>query len=55
MKRAIAVFAALALSMGLASAALADQISDQLNQGVKLYQEGKVSQAIRRSSSLWPR
>jgi hypothetical protein len=46
MKRAIAVVAALVFSVGLASAALADQISDQLNQGMKFYQEGKVSQAI---------
>ena len=46
MKRAIAGIATLLFLLSLAGAALADEISDQLKQGMKFYEEGKVSQAI---------
>lgn len=46
MKRSIAGIAVLLLLFSLASVALADEISDQLKQGMKFYEEGKVSQAI---------
>ena len=46
MKRAIAGIAILLFLLSPAGAALADEISDQLKQGMKFYEEGKVSQAI---------
>ncbi|RJX33874.1 MAG: hypothetical protein C4525_08380 [Desulfarculus sp.] len=46
MKRPFCLFAALTLSLGLALTAAADEISDQIGQGLKLYQQGKISQAL---------
>ncbi|MBU1274557.1 MAG: hypothetical protein KJ720_04215 [Proteobacteria bacterium] len=46
MKRAITCISCLLLLLSLAGPALADEISDQLNQGMKFYKDGKISQAI---------
>ncbi|MCB2192617.1 MAG: hypothetical protein KQI62_13685 [Deltaproteobacteria bacterium] len=46
MKRFAVVIVALFFLTSLSSVALADEISDQLKQGMQYYQEGKVSQAI---------
>lgn len=46
MKRVIAGVGCLILLVSLAGTALADEISDQLTQGMKFYKDGKISQAI---------
>ena len=46
MSRVLALLSALVLLFSLTGPALADEIGDQLNQGMKFYKEGKISQAI---------
>lgn len=46
MKRAIVCLSSLLLLLYISGFALADEISDQLKQGITFYEEGNVSQAI---------
>ena len=46
MKRLLALGMTVLLALALAPAAAADEISDQLEKGLKLYKQGELSQAI---------
>ncbi|MEW5914119.1 MAG: hypothetical protein AB1814_16300 [Thermodesulfobacteriota bacterium] len=46
MKKLACLVSAAMLVLGLALNAAADEISDQIQQGLKLYQQGKISQAL---------